>query len=67
MNTIRKKDWENTISPHEAEYGAAEEGAAPGKPKMSNKRNPRFYRGVPFLLFRTDAIIKAIRAANTPA
>ena len=40
MNTIRKKDWENMISPHEAKYGAAEEGAAPGKPKMSNKRNP---------------------------
>lgn len=23
MNTIRKKDWENMISPHEAKYGAA--------------------------------------------
>ena len=40
MNTIRKKDWENMISPHEAKYGAAEEGAAPGKPKMSKKEPP---------------------------
>lgn len=38
MNTIRKKDWENMISPHEAKYGAAGEGAASGKPKMSNKK-----------------------------
>lgn len=45
MNTIRKKDWENMISPHEAKYGAAEEGAAPGKPKMSNKRNPPGFTG----------------------
>lgn len=37
MNTIRKKDWENMISPHEAKYGAAG-GAASGKPKMSNKK-----------------------------
>lgn len=38
MNTIRKKDWENTISPHEAKYSAAGERAASGKPKMSYKK-----------------------------
>ena len=51
MNTIRKKDWENMISPHEAKYGAAGEGAAPGKPKMSNTRNPPVLPGGSFFTF----------------